>query len=185
MKATLLIVSLVALLAGCASAPTPDLSRPSIADTQSVQFAGKTFVLKFRKPGLWEFFPPQESVDAWSEMLDFTVVPRDQNRFEPLDLGKRTVQLHQQENPNMPAILTTDNRTGVLYLMLFFPKSLRKDGQFSEISFFKYYKDSATDQIIIFHFARNIPTPDDPVESTEKMGAELVPTFKAFPLYRP
>jgi len=184
MKAPLLILAVLALLSGCASSPTPDFSRPAITETKSVVFAGKTFVLKFQKDGLWEYFPENESVDAWTEMLDFTVVSRGLSWQEPLDLGKRTVQLHQLENPNMPAILTTDNRTGILYLMLFYPKSLRKDGDFSEISFFKYYRDSVTGQIIIFHFARNIPTPANPVESTQEMGAELVPTFKAFPLYR-
>lgn len=67
MKAPLLILSLLVLLSGCASSPTavaPDLSRPSIAETTSVVFDGKTFVLKFQKNGLWEYFPEQESVDA-------------------------------------------------------------------------------------------------------------------------
>jgi len=91
MKAPLLILSIMALLSGCASTPAPDLSRPSIAETKSVVFAGKTFVLKFQKNGLWEYFPENQSVDAWTEMVDFTVVPPD-DRFEPLDLGKRTVQ---------------------------------------------------------------------------------------------
>ncbi|WP_454843202.1 hypothetical protein [Pseudomonas gorinensis] len=51
MKAPLLILSIMALLSGCASTPAPDLSRPSIAETKSVVFAGKTFVLKFQKNG--------------------------------------------------------------------------------------------------------------------------------------
>lgn len=118
-------------------------------------------------------------------MVDFTVVPRDLNGFEPLDLAKRSVQLHQQENPNMPSILATDNTTGIDYLMMFFPTSWRKDGHFSEVSFFKYYRDSGTGQTIIFHFARNIPTPSDPAKSTEEIGREIVPVIKAFPLYRP
>lgn len=188
MKATLLVLSALALLCGCATRPsavTPDLSRPSIAETQSVEFAGKTFVLKFHKAGLWEFFPAQESVDAWSEMVDFTVVSRDFNHFKPLDLARRAIALHQQENPNMPAVLLTDNKTGIDYSMMFFPTALRKDGQFSEISFFKYYKDSATGQTIIFHFARNIPKPNTPSESAMATGREIVPAIEAFPLYRP
>ncbi|PMX29136.1 MULTISPECIES: hypothetical protein [unclassified Pseudomonas] len=188
MKAPLLILSIMALLSGCASTPTPDLSRPSIAETKSVVFAGKTFVLKFQKNGLWEYFPENQSVDAWTEMVDFTVVPPD-DRFEPLDLGKRTVQLHQQENPDMPAVLATDNRTGILYLMLFYPSALRKDGHFSEFSFFKYYRDAGTGAIVIFHFARNVPaksqTRDERWESAKTLGDEIVPVIKAFPLYRP
>lgn len=113
MKALLLVLSTVALLYGCTTPLTSDMSSPSIADTKTVVFGGKTFVLKFQKPGLWEYFPAEESIDAWNEMLDFTVVPREMNRFKPLDLAKRAIQLHQQENPNMPAILLTDNKTGI------------------------------------------------------------------------
>ncbi|OPA86602.1 hypothetical protein BFW86_20925 [Pseudomonas fluorescens] len=187
MKATLLVLSVLALLCGCTSpAPVPpDLSRPSIAETQSVAFAGKTFVLKFHKAGLWEFFPAQESIDAWSEMVDFTVVAPEFNRFKPLDLAKRAIALHQQENPNMPAILLTDNKTGIDYSMMFFPTALRKDGQFSEISYFKYYKDTASGQTIIFHYARNIPKPSNPSEIAIETGREIVPVIEAFPLYRP
>lgn len=187
MKATLLVLSTFALLWGCTTPPStaPDLSRPSIAETQSVEFAGKTFVLKFHKAGLWEFVPAQESIDAWSEMVDFTVVSSDFNRFKPLDLAKRAIELHQQENPNMPAILLTDNKTGIDYSMMFYPTALRKDGQFSEISYFKYYKDGATGQTIIFHFARNIPKPSNPSESAIEIGREIVPAIEAFPLYRP
>lgn len=192
MNTSLVILSALALLSGCASSSTasaPDLSLASIAETKSVVFDSKTFVLKYQKNGLWEYFPEDENVDTWTEMLDFTVVPLDQNRSEPLDLGKRTVQPHQKENPDMPAVLTTDNRIGILHLMLFFPSSLRKDGSFSEYSFFKYYRDSGTGQIIIFHFARNVPatsqTREDRWESTEEIGHEIVPVIKAFPRYRP
>ena len=185
MKALLLVLSTVALLYGCTTPLTSDMSSPSIADTKTVVFGGKTFVLKFQKPGLWEYFPAEESIDAWNEMLDFTVVPREMNRFKPLDLAKRAIQLHQQENPNMPAILLTDNKTGIDYSMMFYPTSLRKDGQFSEISYFKYYRDGTTGQTIIFHFARNIPTPSDPPKTVEAMGPEIVPVIKAFPVYRP
>ncbi|MGR3886044.1 hypothetical protein [Pseudomonas sp. 1152_12] len=109
MKPTLLIMSVFALLCACTSPPgavAPDLSRPSIAQTHSVIFDGKTFVLKFQKNGLREYFPEKESVDAWNEMVDFTVVPAELSRFTPLELGTRTVQLHQKENPQMPAELS-------------------------------------------------------------------------------
>ena len=185
MKATLLMLSAFFLLYGCATPLTSDMSSPSIADTKTVVFGGKTFVLKFQKSGLWEYFPAEESMDAWNEMVDFTVVPREMNRFKPLDLAKHAIQLHQQENPNMPAVLLTDNRTGIDYAMMFFPRSLRKDGQFSEISYFKYYKDGTTGQTIIFHFARNIPKPSNPSDSAAEMGQEIPPLMEAFPLYRP
>lgn len=185
MKVTSLVLSTFLLLYGCATPLTSNMSSPSIADTKTVVFGNKTFVLKFQKPGLWEYFPAEESVDAWSEMVDFTVVPREMNRFKPLDIAKRAIQLHQQENPNLPAVLLTDNRTGIDYAMMFYPKSLRKDGAFSEISYFKYYKDSATGQTIIFHFARNIPKPNDPSGSAEEIGQEIPPLMESFPLYRP
>ena len=118
-------------------------------------------------------------------MVDFTVVPREMNRFKPLDLAKRAIQLHQQENPNMPAILLTDNRTGIDHAMMFYPNSLRKDGQFSEISYFKYYKDGTTGQTIIFHFARNIPKPNNPSDSAAETGQEIPLLMELFPLYQP
>ena len=185
MKATLLVLSAFLLLCGCTTPQTSNMSSPSIADTKTVVFGGTTFVLKFQKAGLWEYFPAEESVDTWNEMLDFTVVPREMNRFKPLDLAKRAIQLHQQDNPNQPAILLTDNKTGIDYAMQFYPTALRKDGQFSEISYFKYYKDATTGQTIIFHFARNIPRPNDPSESAIETGREIVPLIEAFPLYRP
>ena len=185
MKATLLMLSAFFLLYGCATPLTSDMSSPSIADTKTVVFGGKTFVLKFQKPGLWEYFPAEDSMDAWNEMVDFTVVPREMNRFKPHDLAKRAIQLHQQENPNMPAVLLTDNRTGIDYAMMFYPNSLRKDGQFSEISYFKYYKDGTSGQTIIFHFARNIPKPSNPSDSAAEIGQEIPPLMEVFPLYRP
>jgi hypothetical protein len=187
MKATLLVLSVLALLCGCTTPPayTSNPSSPSIAQTKSVEFAGKTFVLKFQKAGLWEYFPAEESIDTWTEMVDFTVVPREMNHLKPLDIGKRAIALHQQENPNLPAMLLTDNRTGIDYAMMFYPNSLRKDGQFSEISYFKYYKDSASGQTIIFHFARNIPKPKNPTDAAVEIGQEIPPLIEAFPLYRP
>jgi hypothetical protein len=185
MKATLLVLTTFVLLYGCATPLTSNPSSPSIADTKTVVFGDKTFVLKYQKPGLREYFPAEESMDAWSEMVDFTVVPREMNRFKPLDLAKRAIQLHQQENPNMPAVLLTDNRTGIDYAMMFYPNSLRKDGQFSEISYFKYYKDGTTGQTIIFHFARNIPKPNNPSDSAAELGQEIPLRMEAFPLYRP
>lgn len=185
MKALLLVLSTLLLLSGCSTPLTATKTSPSIAETKSVQFGGKTFVLKFQKQGLWEYFPEDESMDAWTEMVDFTVVPREMNRFKPLDLAKRAIQLHQQENPNMPAILLTKNRTGIDYAMMYYPDSVRKDGQFSEISYFKYYTDGTTGQTIIFHFARTIPKPNDPTQSAIAMGQEIPPLMEAFPLYRP
>lgn len=187
MKAPLLVLSALFLLCGCATqlANVSTPSSPSIAETKSVEFGGKTYVLKFQKPGLWEYFPAEESVDAWTEMVDFTVVPREMNHLKPLDIGKRAIALHQKENPNLPAMLLTDNKTGVDYAMMFYPNSLRTDGQFSEISYFKYYKDGATGQTIIFHFARNIPKPKDPSDAAIEIGQEIPPLIEAFPLYRP
>lgn len=185
MKATALVLSAFVLLYGCAAPLTSDMSSPSIAETKTVMFGNRTFVLKFQKPGLWEYFPAEESVDAWSEMVDFTVVPREMNRLKPLDLAKRAIQLHQQENPNMPAVLLTDNRTGLDYAMMFYPNSVRKDGQFSELSYFRYYTDGTTGQTIIFHFAKNIPKPDNPSDSAVEYGDKIPPLMKVFPLYRP
>lgn len=91
MKTTLLTLSMLsalALLGACASRPdavAPDLSHPSIAETRSVIFAGKTFVLKYQKSGLWEYFPENESVDAWNEMVDFTHVDGQPHRNPVFD----------------------------------------------------------------------------------------------------
>lgn len=58
MKATLLVLSaFLLLLCGCTAPQTSDMSSPSIADTKTVVFGGKTFVLKFQKPEFVGVFP--------------------------------------------------------------------------------------------------------------------------------
>jgi hypothetical protein len=196
MKASLLILSVLVLLSGCAftSRPAnPALSRPSVAETNSLIFAGKTFVLKYQTDGqipLKEYFLPEESVDAWSDMADFRVAPPLLNDLEPVDLANRAALLHQQDYPLMTVQLNTDDYSGVTTMMLFYPSSLRKDGRFSEFSIFKFYKDSATGQNITFHFARNIPvaTPEaerDLEKNLRKLQQEVLPAMARFPLYRP
>lgn len=118
MKASLLILSVLVLLSGCAftSRPAnPALSRPSVAETNSLIFAGKTFVLKYQTDGqipLKEYFLPEESVDAWSDMADFRVAPPLLNDLEPVDLANRAALLHQQDYPQMTVQLNTDEKPG-------------------------------------------------------------------------
>ncbi|NWE42237.1 hypothetical protein HX875_22360 [Pseudomonas yamanorum] len=191
----LIVVSTVLLLFGCASKPTvapPDLSRPSIAETKSVVFAGKTYVLKYQARGnvpLWEYFLAPESVNAWSELVDFRLAPPQTTGNEPRDLANLIAQAHKQEYPNLPVEMFSDEKTDAIYVLLFYPTSTRKDGSFFEFNIFKYYKDNGTGQIISFHFAKNIPS-DTPAARQELPGhmarlrAEVIPAMGKFPLYR-
>lgn len=61
MKATLLVLSAFLLLYGCATPLTSDMSSPSIADTKTVVFGGKTFVLKFQNRACGSISPQRKA----------------------------------------------------------------------------------------------------------------------------
>lgn len=183
-------VAAALMLLGCASAP--DLSRPSIAETQSVVFAGKTFVLKYEGLGkvpVREYYLPDESIAEWSELLDFRIAPLSPGGDTPRDYATRTALSHQQKYPELPVELYADDKTDAVYLLLYFPTSTRKDGHFFEFNLFKFYKDSGTAQLINFHFAKNIladtPAARQELAATmQRLRAEVIPAMGAFPLYR-
>lgn len=55
----------------------------------------------------------------------------------------------------------------------------------SQMKLHSVFKEGATGQTIIFHFARNIPEPSNPSDSAAVIGQEIPPLMEVFPLYRP
>lgn len=186
-------------LIGCASTPVvtaPDPSRPSITDTQAVEFLGKRFELKFKatdKPvRIYEYFPAGETPDNWFELAEFQVYPVHPDGNEPMDHAKRTAAAFKQKYPYMQFALYADNNTGAALLDFFYPTSTRKDKgkEFLEFNAFKFFRDAGSAHTMSFHYAKNIESAsatrkmNDVSGDIKKTRQEVVPAMAKFPLYR-
>jgi hypothetical protein len=169
--------------------------RPSIAATKTVNFIGKNFELKFQSQQqavpVFEYFLPNEAVDKWSELIDFRVYPVHPSGNEPMDHAVRTAKLFKQQYPYMQLALYSDSKTGAALLDFFYPTSTRKDGNFIEFNAFKFFRDASTQNVMSFHYAKNIPgmEGDGNMEQVsmniKATRAEVIPAIAKFPLYRP
>jgi hypothetical protein len=182
------------VLLGCASAPVstaPDLSRPSVADTEAIEFAGKRLELRFRSKQkvvpVFEYYLPGEATDRWSELVAFRVYPVHPDGNEPMDHAARTAKLFKQQYPYMQFALYSDRNTGAALLDFFYPTSTRKDGYFLEFNAFKFFRDAGTPNIMSFHYARNIPGDrerEHVLADIKAIRAEILPAIAKLPLYR-
>lgn len=186
-------------LVGCASTPVAtasDANRPSIADTQAVEFLGKKFELKFKATDqpvrIYEYFPARETPDNWSELVDFEVYPVRPDGNEPMDYAKRTAAAFKQKYPYMQFALYADNNTGAALLDFFYPTSTRKEKgkEFFEFNAFKFFRDADSAHTMSFHYAKNIES-TSPTRSMNDVSSdikttrqEVVPAMAKFPLYR-
>lgn len=186
-------------LVGCAAAPVaapPDMSRPSVAATQTVEFIGKQFQLKFKdtdKPvRIYEYYPAQDSPSDWMELTEFQVYPVRSDGNEPMDFAKRLAVAFKQKYPYMQFALYSDNNTGAAMLDFFYPTSTRKDKDkdFLEFNAFKFFRDAGSAQTMSFHYARNIESTSAsrPMASVsaevKETRRQVVPAMAKFPLYR-
>lgn len=196
-KLAIFICSLI--LVGCAATPVaspPDTSRPSVAATQTVEFIGKKFELKFKdtdKPvRIYEYYPAQEIPTDWFELAEFQIYPVRSDGNEPMDFAKRLAAAFKQKYPYMQFALYSDSNTGAAMLDFFYPTSTRKDKgkDFLEFNAFKFFRDAGSAQTMSFHYARNIESTSAsrPMESVsaevKQTRMEVVPAMARFPLYR-
>ena len=186
-------------LASCVSAPVatpPDLSRPSVAGTQTVEFLGKKFELKFKdtdKPvRIYEYFLERETPSNWIELVEFQIYPVHPDGNEPMDHAKRTAAAFKQSYPYMRFALYSDKDTGAALLDFFYPTSTRKgDGEeYLEFNAFKFFRDAGSDRTMSFHYAKNIESTSTarPVATVsadiKKTRDEILPAMARFPLFR-
>ena len=187
------------ILVSCASAPVatpPDLGRPSVANTQTVEFLGRKFELKFKdttKPvRIYEYFLAQETPSNWIELVEFQIYPVHPDGNEPMDHAKRTAAAFKQKYPYMQFALFADSNTGAALLDFFYPESSRKEKgkDFLEFNAFKFFRDAGSTHTMSFHYAKNIEDigtarPMNSVSADiKKTREELVPAMAKFPLFR-
>lgn len=196
---TILVWLAAAGLTACASTPTtsgPDTTRPSIAQTESVDFLGKRFDLKSEDEAgptrIYEYFAGSQSPDDWLELVEFQVYPVHPEANAPMDFAQRTAAALRQRYPQMRFGLYADKESGAALLDFFFPRSLRQEPgkQFLEFNAFKFFSDENSERTLSFHYARNIEglsssrTEADVIEDLKQTRAQVIPAMARFPLYR-
>jgi hypothetical protein len=190
-------LTVVVFLLGCAFASVSTASesdRPSIANTNIVDFVGKRFELRFRTQQqalpVVEYFLPGEPTDKWSELVDFRLYPVHPDGNEPMDHAIRIAKAFKQQYPYMQFALYSDTKTGAAALDFFYPTSTRKNGDFLEFNAFKFFRDVETPHVLSFHYAKNIPgksndrTLEQVLADIRTTRAEVVPAIALLPLYR-
>lgn len=187
-----------AVLAACAATPPagPDAGRPSIAQTESIEFLGKRFELKFEDMAgptrIYEYFAGGESPQNWLELVEFQVYPVHPQANAPLDFAQRTAAALKQKYPGMQFGLYTVDGTDATVLDFFFPTSTRKEPgkQFLEFNVFKFFRDAGGKRTLAFHYARNVEatgatrTADDVIADLKAAREQVLPAMVRFPLYR-
>lgn len=173
-----------------------DLSHPSVANTQTVDFIGKKFELKFKDTEqpvqIYEYYLPNETPSDWIELVEFQIYPVHPDGNEPIDFAKRIAAAFMQQYPDMEVALFSDNNTGEALLDFFYPTSTRQEEgkDFLEFNAFKFFRDAGSPQVMSFHYAKNIEgisasrTFSDVVDDIQKTREEVVSAMAEFPLFR-
>jgi hypothetical protein len=172
-------------------ATPPDLSHPSIAKTQMVEFNGKKFELKFKATDqpvqIYEFYLPNETPSDWIELVDFQIYPVNPDGNKPIDFAKRVAAAFMQQYPDMQYALISDNNSDAAVLDFFYPTSSRneKGKKFLEFDAFKFFSAASGTQTMSFHYAKNIEfiSPDSFLSEFKKTREEIVSAMTEFPLF--
>lgn len=187
------------VISGCVSTPVitqPDPSRSSVRKTQSIEFIGKRFELKFKDTNntvkIYEYFHGNDSPTDWIELVEFQVYPAHSNGNDPIDHAKRTAAVFKKKYPYMRFALLSDKRTGAAILDFFYPTSTRKEKnkEFLEFNAFKFFRDAGSSRIMSFHYAKNIEgkSKDRPLQivsiDINKTRKKVIPALANFPLFR-
>jgi len=141
---------------------TPDPSHPSVAKIQTVEFIGKEFELKFKATDqpvhIYEYYVPSENSSDWIELVEIQIYPVNLDGNEPMDFANRTAAAFMQQYPDMRYALLSDNNSDAVILDFFYPTSTRKETgkEFIEWDAFKFFRDVDSEQVIGFHYAKNI-----------------------------
>lgn len=194
----LIFIGFIAI-SGCVSTPVitqPDPSRISVGKTQSIEFIGKRFELKFKDTNntvkIYEYFHGNENPSDWLELVEFQVYRAHPGGNNPLDHAKRTAAMFKKKYPYMRFALLSDKRTDAAILDFFYPTSTRKDKnkEFLEFNAFKFFRDAGSSHIMSFHYAKNIEgnSKDRPLQvvltDIKKTRKKVVSALLNFPLFR-
>jgi len=125
---------------------------------KTIEFIGKTFELQFTSTDQgvqrFEYYLPNESPSDWFELVEIQVYPENPAGNEPIDLANRIASAFIQQYPEMKYSLLQNNSANEVILDFFYPTSTREG--YLEFNAFKFFKDPASEQVIGFHYAKNI-----------------------------
>jgi len=166
----------------------------SVADTKTVEFLGKKFELKFKVTDqlipIFEYYPPNQTPSDWIELVAFQIFPVNPDGNKPIDFAKRTANAFMQQYPDMTYGILVDDNSEAVILDFFYPTSTRKEKgkDFIEFNAFKIFRDPGSDQIIWFHYAKNIEgilarSPDDFMSEFNKTRKEVLSALTKFPVF--
>jgi hypothetical protein len=134
----------------------------SVSATQSINFLGRTFELKFKSTDRpvrsYEFYQKDESPDSWLELVEFQIYPMGQEGSAPIEFAKQVAAGFIQRYPDMQYAIYNSDSTDVVMLDFFYPTSTRKEEgkEFLEFNAFKFFLPAGEKQMIGFHYAKNI-----------------------------
>lgn len=192
------IFAALSALSNYASEPTrkTDSTRPSVADTKTVEFIGKKFELKFKatdKPTrIYEYFLDKETPDNWLELVEFQIYPIHPEGNEPMDHAARTANSFKKTYPYMQFALFSEEKGGGALLDFLCPESSSKEKgkDYLEFNAFKFFRDSGSDRTMSFHYTKNIEytkearTTGKALSEIKKTRQDIIPAMAKFPLYR-
>lgn len=176
---------------------TPDPGHPSVANIQTVEFIGKKFELKFKATDqpvqIYEYYLPDEGPSDWIELVEIQIYPVNPDGNEPIDFGNRIATAFIQQYPDMQYALLSDNNSDAVILDFFYPTSTRKETgkEFLEWDAFKFFRDVDSEQVIGFHYAKNIEfisssrSFDDVLSDTNKTRETIEAAMAEFSLFNP
>ena len=221
------LVLLIAVIAGCVSAPKPtptpapvakpapapavvtkpapapatapkpvpklEPARPSIAATQSIDFDGSRFTVKYhaadKGQSITEYYLANEKPEAWTRLVDLQVYPTAAKRLSPADFATLVGQKVTSVNPSAHYNLYQNKVDGTVILDFITWDDAGIKANLLEVNLFKIYPDPKTGNLLSFHYAERVKTdPKAPtIDNGNKLKAvrqRIMNEIATVPLYR-
>ena len=146
-----------------------------------MKFLGKVFTLKFQATDqpvqIYEFFLPADDPSDWIELVEIQIYPVNPNGNQPRDFANRTAAAFEQQYPDLPLGMLANNNSAVVILDFIYPTSThqRQGRQFLEFNAFMFFPDIDTEQVIGFHYAKNIES-TRPSRTMDDVNDEILDT---------
>lgn len=186
-------------ISACSTSAQKTITKPapSIAGSKTVEFLGKRFTRKFQDANqvlrFYEYFPEKQTPTDWWELVDFQVYAPTPKPREPIDYARTVTGKFSHDYAQSSYHTYINYKTGTVILELIYPRSTRKDAhkKFFEFSAFKFYRDSGSGQVIVFHYARNIEAagPERGEQSVrleiKRIRDKVLHALTGFPDYQP
>ena len=174
-------------------APKLEPARPSIAATQSIDFDGSHFTVKYhaadKGQSITEYYLAAETPEAWTRLVDLQVYPTAAKHLSPADFATLVGQKVTSVNPSAHYNLYQNKAEGTVILDFITWDDAGIKANLLEVNLFKIYPDPKTGNLLSFHYAERVKT--DPKAPTVDNGNKLkavrqrvMNEIAAVPLYR-